>query len=346
MMTFDGWDARFCGDAMALPGDYLMHFRTKGSKNGVRRYQQEDGTWTPLGLKLRKEREGWGETRNERRAEKKVARAEKKAASTARRIERKEQRQANRKQRMTLDNISDDELRRKIERAKMVNEYKELTKNPALKTAEKAVTGILNYMDKRSDRKWEREKMELERDRMSVDRARIEADKVRSKEQTKQAAERVKEAQANVEKMKQDRKAGLKISRKADFKRAKKENRESTFVGAFIKTHKEAKLARIETRKEVRKGMAFVKSTIKSANANRRHNAFRKKKNRLRFVYEQYEGQNKERAAAAKSKSALDIAKQVAKQKEAEARKAQDDKDKAYWEWKTSGRKPPKGGKS
>ncbi len=49
MTTFDGWDALFCGDALALPrgrvsGDYLMHFRTKGSKNGIRRYQNEDGS--------------------------------------------------------------------------------------------------------------------------------------------------------------------------------------------------------------------------------------------------------------------------------------------------------------
>ena len=43
---FDDWE-----------GEYLAHFRTKGSKNGVRRYQQEDGTWTPLGLRERKARE-------------------------------------------------------------------------------------------------------------------------------------------------------------------------------------------------------------------------------------------------------------------------------------------------
>ena len=30
-------------------GAYLMHFRTKGSKNGVRLYQNKDGSLTPLG---------------------------------------------------------------------------------------------------------------------------------------------------------------------------------------------------------------------------------------------------------------------------------------------------------
>lgn len=34
--------------------DYLMHFRTKGSKNGERRYQNEDGTWTNLGKERRR----------------------------------------------------------------------------------------------------------------------------------------------------------------------------------------------------------------------------------------------------------------------------------------------------
>lgn len=33
---------------------YLVHSRTKGSKNGVRRYQNPDGTGTPLGLERRR----------------------------------------------------------------------------------------------------------------------------------------------------------------------------------------------------------------------------------------------------------------------------------------------------
>lgn len=32
-----------------VSGDYLMHYRTPGSKNGVRKYQNEDGSLTPLG---------------------------------------------------------------------------------------------------------------------------------------------------------------------------------------------------------------------------------------------------------------------------------------------------------
>lgn len=33
---------------------FLAHARTPGSKNGERKYQNEDGTWTPLGLERRR----------------------------------------------------------------------------------------------------------------------------------------------------------------------------------------------------------------------------------------------------------------------------------------------------
>lgn len=40
--------------------DYLMHWRTKGSKNGVRRWQYENGSLTPEGYKHYAEMYGWG----------------------------------------------------------------------------------------------------------------------------------------------------------------------------------------------------------------------------------------------------------------------------------------------
>lgn len=67
MATFDGWDAPYYGYSLPNGQDTLMHYRTKGSKNGVRRYQTESGEWTPLGLRLRKAREGWGD-KGERKA--------------------------------------------------------------------------------------------------------------------------------------------------------------------------------------------------------------------------------------------------------------------------------------
>ena len=38
-----------------MENNSLTHWRTPGSKNGRRRYQNEDGTWTPLGLERRRE---------------------------------------------------------------------------------------------------------------------------------------------------------------------------------------------------------------------------------------------------------------------------------------------------
>ena len=203
MATFDGWDTRYCGDALALPGgrisgDVLMHFRTRGSKNGIRRFQEPDGTWTPLGLKERQKREGWGDSRAERKAERSVARAERKAA----RAERKAQRTAAVKDRIMgkkkaskndLSKLSDEELRKKIERVKMELEYKELTKSPVVKFGEKAVTAFLENSAKRADRIAEKEKR-------AIDMKRIEADIVKAKEGTKKAAEEAKKAESDAQK--------------------------------------------------------------------------------------------------------------------------------------------------
>lgn len=38
----------------ALSGDFLAHWRPKGSKNGVRQYQNKDGTYTELGKERRR----------------------------------------------------------------------------------------------------------------------------------------------------------------------------------------------------------------------------------------------------------------------------------------------------
>ena len=75
-------------------GDYLAHFRTKGSKNGVRRYQNLDGTWTELG----KERRRTGDTPRSaldairgRRLANKKAKAEAELQNNAQKEERRRQ---------------------------------------------------------------------------------------------------------------------------------------------------------------------------------------------------------------------------------------------------------------
>ena len=168
---FDDWE-----------GQYLAHFRTKGSKNGVRRYQTESGEWTPLGLRERAKREGWGsEERKARRAENRAARAEKRAAASAARKERiaayKEERRKNNPKTMT-----DAELRAKIERAQLEKEYREITKSPARQLGEKLISGYFNYRDKREERRESRDARTYEMMKM--------------KEQTKQAEIRKAETEA------------------------------------------------------------------------------------------------------------------------------------------------------
>lgn len=67
----------------------LYHHGVKGQKHGERRYQSKDGTWTPLGLKMRRAREGSGDSKREKRegyfAKKKRIKNEKAAEAKARR---------------------------------------------------------------------------------------------------------------------------------------------------------------------------------------------------------------------------------------------------------------------
>lgn len=330
MVTFDGWESRLYGDAMALPSgpiseDTLMHWRTKGSKNGVRRYQNTDGSWTPLGIKLRKEREGWGDTKKERKAEKRVEKAERKAAKVEARRASAVEKTIRGKTNKGLANLSDDELKRKIERAKLESEYKELTKSPVLKTGEKVVTILLNNWDKKEERELTKAKLDIDRARIAADRARIAGDVVRSKQQTKQERAKARQKFHESETMKQNRKAGLKIERQAGLKRAKKEYKESTFIGAFIKTHKEAKLAKIEHDKEVKAGTSFVESLIKSQRkVDKANKNLKKGQTKINYSAESYKGEHKAKDELAKQKQLVKTAEAVARQKEA-------DKDKEYW---------------
>lgn len=211
MATFDGWEAQLYGP------NTLAHFRTKGSKNGVRRFQNEDGTWTPLGLKERKAREGWGDgDRKARRAEKRAARAERIAAY-------KEQRRQSNPKTMT-----DEELRKKIERAKLEQEYREINKSPLLQAGANAVKFILEY-------KAGKEARELERNRQILEKNRIDTQRVQAIEATKKAKFDAASAKAEAEKMVQDVKGGLKYKRKADLTNAKTAHKGTTIWGALGK---------------------------------------------------------------------------------------------------------------
>lgn len=242
MTRFDGWETQLYGDVMALPTkDELMHFRTKGSKNGVRRYQTESGEWTPLGLKERKAREGWGQSRRERKAAKAVERSERRAEKASKkvaRIARKTDKINARKARMAAFNekkrlgdiakLTDEELQKKIARVKMEQEYKELTRSPLLKNGEKLVTSILEAKARAADRADAKAKMEL-------DNRRVTADIIKAKENTKRAQADAEKAKQERKKAKQDRKAGLAYERAAELQKAKTAYRETTLRGGIVR---------------------------------------------------------------------------------------------------------------
>lgn len=200
---FDDWE-----------GEYLAHFRTKGSKNGVRRYQQEDGTWTPLGLRERKAREGWGDgderstSRAEKKAAKAEAKAEKKAARTAAITEAAEQRRKS-----NPKNMTDEELQKAINRKKMELEYKELNRSPLLKTAENLVSSYMKAKNEKLNRA-EREKQ------MEINETRAKADLLEAKASLKYAKNE-KRAKADL------------LEAKASVKKAKNEERKHTIRGAI-----------------------------------------------------------------------------------------------------------------
>ena len=208
MATFDGWEAQLYGP------NTLAHFRTKGSKNGVRRFQMEDGTWTPLGLRERKVREGWGGEGKARRAEKKAARAERKAASAAARKERiaaynEEKRKNNPR------NMTEEELRKKIEHIKLEQEYKELTRSPVLKFGATAVQGYLKYRENKAAAEAAQAEQKRKDKQLAINATNAKAALMKAKAEKKAATDNIidnltfgakrKNAKAAVQKAKTER---------------------------------------------------------------------------------------------------------------------------------------------
>lgn len=217
MATFDGWEAQLYGP------NTLAHFRTRGSKNGVRRFQMEDGTWTPLGLKERKEREGWGSERKARRAEKKAARAERKAASAAARRERiaayrEEQRKKNPK------NMTEEELRKNIEHIKLEQEYRELTRSPLLKLGASAVKGYLKYKENKAAAERDRKEQERKDRQLAINEKNAKAAILKAKAEKKAAIDSIIDNLTGGAKRKNARAAVLK---------AKTERSKNTVRGAI-----------------------------------------------------------------------------------------------------------------
>lgn len=194
MATFDGWDAPFYGYSLPNGQDTLAHFRTRGSKNGVRRYQNPDGTWTPLGLKERKAREGWGDgERKARRAEKRVAKTERRQANRAARAQRMADFREKRRQN-SVKGLTDEELQKKIVRLKMEQEYRELAKNPVLKAGEKLISSYMNYRNNKEQREIDRNKQIIEMERIKTEKAKAVSEASKAKSEANKARSELKKA--------------------------------------------------------------------------------------------------------------------------------------------------------
>ena len=221
MTTFDGWEEQLYGCRLSYGQDSLAHFRTKGSKNGVRRFQNEDGSWTPLGLKERKAREGWGD--GERKAAKKEAKAQRKAARAEKVKEAREKRRKS-----NVKTMTDEELQAAIARKKMEMEYRELNKSPLVKTGAKLVTSYLEY-------RGTKEKAENERRRMALESKKLDTEVVKAKEGVKRTRHEAEKAKYEMGKVQADVAGGLKIARKAELKQKKIDWKGTTLHGNLIR---------------------------------------------------------------------------------------------------------------
>lgn len=121
--------------------EYLIHYGIKDQKWGIRRFQNKDGTWTTEGKKRRAVKEGYSDKPD------KKSKNEKK------------------KEKLDLSNMSDDELRSRINRMQLEEQYKQylakanpkkkskvkevmskLVENAAMTIGNKAIESIANKM--------------------------------------------------------------------------------------------------------------------------------------------------------------------------------------------------------
>lgn len=128
-----------------MDNNYLMHWRTKGSKNGQRLYQNKDGSLTPLG----REHYGVGAPRVKSALSKASKWAGKKADNLGKALEKRSAAKSAKKaaKNHTIDeaklkNMSDEDIRKEISRMNLEQEYRQTFEklNPQKPKALKALS--------------------------------------------------------------------------------------------------------------------------------------------------------------------------------------------------------------
>ena len=217
-MTFDAWER-----SIRPSNDYLAYSGIPGMKHGRHRYQNADGTWTEEGLRRRRLREGWGEGKEDRRAQKAIVKAEKKEARKASRAAAAEN-----IRKRKLKNLTNEELQAKIDRLKKEKEYKELKKSPYVELGAKLIGKYLDYKDAKNQQI-------IEQNRQKIELKRLETQKIQATESTKKAKYESMTARSEVAKKRADVKGGLKTERQAQLQNAKTNYRNTTIWGSIGK---------------------------------------------------------------------------------------------------------------
>lgn len=129
----------------------------------------------------------------------------------------------------SLNGLTDEEMKAKLERAKMEAEYRDLTRrHTAIETGANLIGKYLEYRNTK-------EKNAIEANKQKLEMERLKTQRVQAKEASEKAASDAKASKFEFKKMKQDRKAGLSTKRQKELIGAKLAYRNTTVRGGIAK---------------------------------------------------------------------------------------------------------------